>query len=180
MLPPPTTTANSSPTPHRTDDLLGDALDCGAVDGSCGAAVANASPDSLSTTRRGSPTGSSAQAPMTTCAEPHDAGRTEHARDRLLLVPHVGLVEWPGAAVHRGHLRADGVARHHGPGQRGAGKDTDPGDHRHRGGQPVGQAGHGVLLGHDERDRAQPRRPDARRRWRSRRPTPPPRAAAGR
>src|ERR1700678_787145 len=91
MLPPPTTTASSSPPPSMARAIsLAMRSTVAASMVSSDAAEARASPDILSTMRRGSPTGSGADDDL---REPHNAGGSEHAGDGLLLVLDVGLVQ---------------------------------------------------------------------------------------
>src|ERR1700722_795866 len=94
ILPPPTTTASSSPPPSIARPIsLAIRSTVAASMVSSDAAEANASPDILRTMRRGSPTILSASGADDDLREGHDARRTEHARDGLLLVTDVGLVE---------------------------------------------------------------------------------------
>src|SRR3954454_14191763 len=94
MLPPPTTTATSVPNSCRASDTsmaMRSTMELSIV--STDEALANASPESLRTTRRHGCVGSVRSAPHDHLCEADDAGVAEHLLHRLLVVLGEGLLE---------------------------------------------------------------------------------------
>src|SRR5215469_9951999 len=94
MLPPPTTTASSRPPASMAFAISLAMRSTVAVSMvSSDAAEARASPDILRTMRRDSPTTFSASGADDDLGKGHDARRSEHVGNRLLLVPYETLLE---------------------------------------------------------------------------------------